>query len=383
MRFARAACCFAALVLAGCAASSRIEREKPAELTKFKSEVEVRELWTANVGSLAGTYEARLLPVLQDNVLYVANSNGRVVALAADSGKQRWRIDLDAPVTGATGVGSGLVVVGTRKGEVIALDAATGARRWNGRVSSEVQAAPAVGPDVVVVQTVDGRVSGLSATDGKRLWAVDRSEPALSLHGTSAPVIAGEFVLTGFANGKVVALQLKDGKILWEEAVAQPHGRNEIERLVDVDAPPLLWGERLFAVAYQGRVIAIDMRSGRLVWTRDVSSYVGMDADRAAVFVADQNGQVVALDQSGGASLWRQDKLHGRALSGPSLHGDAVVVGDFEGYLHWLARDDGHLVGRYRLSSAAVNVRGIVDGATLYAVAQDGHLAALQLGASK
>src|SRR5205814_905485 len=114
--------------------------------------------------------------------------------IATDSGKTRWRVDVDAPVTGATGVGEGLVVIGTRKGEMIALDAATCERRWRGRVSSEVQAAPAVGKGLVVVQTVDGRVTGLNAVDGKRLWVVDRSEPALSLHGTSAPVIAGDFV---------------------------------------------------------------------------------------------------------------------------------------------------------------------------------------------
>jgi outer membrane protein assembly factor BamB len=166
---------------------------------------------------------------------------------------------------------------------------------------------------------------------------------------------------------------------LWEQTVAQPRGRNEIERLVDVDAAALLWGSNLYAVAYQGKIIAIDMRTGRLTWSRDASSAVGMDADAAAVMVADEKGQVLAFDSRAGASLWRQDKLRGRNLSAPALHEGLIAVGDFEGYIHWLARDDGRFVGRYRLGSAPIRVRGIVDGATMYVASQDGRVAALQV----
>ncbi len=367
------------VVIAGCSSASRIPPELPATLVDFKSEAEVRELWTAEVGSLAGKFDARMAPVLDDNRIYVTNADGKVQVLAADTGRRLWAVTTDAAITGGTAVGEGLVVVGTRKGDVIALDAADGKPRWVGKVSSEVQAPAAIRKGIVVVQSVDGRITGLSANDGKRLWIFDRSEPALSLRGTSAPIVAADFVLAGFANGYIVALQLADGKLMWEQAVAQPHGRNEVERLIDVDAPPLLWGDMLFAVAYQGKVIAVDMRSGHVVWTRDVSSYAGLDADRGAVFIADEKGQVVAFDQQSGASTWKQDRLHGRRLSAPVLQDKTVVVGDMEGYLHWLAREDGHFVARYRLDSAPVQVRGISDRGTLYVAARSGRVAALQL----
>ncbi len=367
------------VVMVGCSNASLIPPELPAPLADFKSEADVRELWTANVGSLSGKFDARLVPVLDDNKIYVTNAEGKVQVLAADTGRTLWATATDVAVTGGTAVGEGLVVIGTRKGDVIALDAADGKPRWVGKVSSEVQAPAAIQKGVVVVQSVDGRVTGLSATDGKRLWIFDRSEPALSLRGTSAPVVAAEFVLAGFANGYVVALQLSDGKLLWEQAVALPHGRNEVERLIDVDAPPLLWGDMLFAVAYQGRVIAVDMRSGSVAWSHDVSSYTGLDADRGAVVISDEKGHVVALDQKSGASSWRQDQLHGRRLSAPVLYGKTVMVGDWDGYLHWLARDDGHFVARYRLDSTPVQVRGISDSGTLYVAARSGRLAALQL----
>jgi outer membrane protein assembly factor BamB len=379
MAFLRHTVCLAIVLLAACSSKSRIEQELPATLTEFRPEAQVRELWSADIGSLSGKYDARLVPVLEGNTIYAANVDGKVIALAADSGRARWKSDVNAAITGATAVGEGLVVVGSRKGEVFALDASDGNPRWTGRVSSEVQAPAAVGRGVVVVQTVDGKITALNASDGKRLWTFDRSEPALSLHGTGKPSIVSDAVLAGFANGKIVALQVKDGKLLWEQTVAQPRGRNELERLVDVDAPTLLWGETLYAVAYQGKVMALDVRSGRGAWSRDVSSHVAMDADRAAVLVSDEKGQVFAFDARAGASLWRQDKLHGRRLSGPVLHENLVAVGDFEGYLHWLARDDGHFVARYRLDKSPVRIRGIVDGSTLYVASQDGRLAALQL----
>jgi outer membrane protein assembly factor BamB len=370
---------FLMALLVACSSKSRIEQELPATLTEFRSEAQVRVLWSTDIGSLSGKYDARLVPVLDGNTIYAANVKGRVIALAADSGRVRWESDVDAAITSATAIGEGLVIVGSRKGEVFALDANDGKPRWTGRVSSEIQAPAAVGRGVVVVQTVDGKITALSPSDGKRLWTFDRSEPALSLRGTSQPSIVSDVVLAGFANGKIVALQIKDGKLLWEQTVAQPRGRNELERLVDVDAPTLLWGETLYAVAHQGKVIALDVRSGRSAWSRDVSSHVAMDADRAAILVSDEKGQVFAFDARAGASLWRQDKLHGRRLSGPALHENLIAVGDFEGYLHWLARDDGHFVARYRLDNSPVRVRGIVDGSTLYVASQDGRLAALQL----
>ena len=123
------------------------------------------------------------------------------------------------------------------------------------------------------------------------------------------------------------------------------------------------------------------MRTGRELWSREVSSYAGLDADRGAVFIADEKGWVLAFDLQAGASLWRQEKLRGRGLSTPVLHDQAVVVGDFEGYLHWLARDDGHFIARDRVSRSAILSKPVADAATLYVYSQNGKLAAVRLRA--
>lgn len=249
-----------ALAMSACA--SRGVREAPAPLPDFKAERRVDELWSVDVGARA-KQALRLAPAHDDGAVYMADPRGRVGAYAEDNGRRRWQVDLDVRVSGATGVGDGLVLVGSRQGEVIALARDDGKTLWTAQVSSEVLAPPAAAGGIVVVQTVDGKVFGLAATDGKRVWLYERTEPALTLRGTARPIIVNDVVLTGFASGRIAALRLKDGKLLWEVPVAQPRGRNEIERLVDVDVSPLVLGETIYAASYQGKLVALNRAAAR------------------------------------------------------------------------------------------------------------------------
>jgi len=366
------------LSLAACGGGKSV-REPPAPLPEFTAAAQVQELWSTGVGGL-GKRPAQLAPQLDGGVLYASDARGRVSALAADTGRRQWTTDLNLDVSGAVGVGSGLVAVGTRKGQVVALNRENGSQAWSTTVSSAVLAPPTAHQGVVVVQTVDGKLTGLAAADGKRLWTYERSEPALSLLGTSAPVTAAQYVLTGFASGKVVALQIADGKPAWEFTVSQPRGRNEIERLVDVDAPLLIARDTLYAASYQGKLVAVDLRAGgRLLWARDASTYTGLAAGGGNVYLTDANGHVLAFDQDTGASAWKQDKLRGRGLSAPAYVNGYVVVGDYQGYLHWLSAEDGRFVARYRIGGDGLAARGQVGADRLYVLNRDGNLAALQL----
>jgi outer membrane protein assembly factor BamB len=367
-----------ALVLSACG-GSKVVREPPAPLPDFTPQVQVQELWSAGVGGVSGKLPVRLMPHLDGNMIYATDMRGRVSALTADSGRRLWETNLNLTVTGATGVGEGLVVVGGQKGQVIALNREDGKQAWSATVSSSVMSPPVAHAGVVVVQTVDGKLTGLAVADGKRLWVYERSEPALSLIGTAAPIVVDDFVLSGFASGKIVALNIKDGRALWEFTVSQPRGRNEVERMVDVDAPLLIVRDTLYAASYQGKIVAVNMRaSGRLLWTRDASTFSGMDAGRGNIYLSDEKGHVLALDQATGASVWKQDKLRGRSLSAPAYINGYVVVGDYQGYLHWLSAEDGRFVARYRVGSDAVTARAIPGAQVLYVLNQGGSLAALQ-----
>ncbi|MFL6622433.1 MAG: outer membrane protein assembly factor BamB [Sulfurifustis sp.] len=366
-----------ALAVSGCA--SHVVREPPAALVSFKSSYDVKEQWSANVGAKSVKGALRLTPGASDGFVYAADPRGRVSAFAEDSGRKKWSVDLHTPVSGAVGVSPNLVLVGTRNGEVIALDRENGNRLWAAPVSSEVLAAPAANRDVVVAQAVDGRVYALAADTGKRLWVYERTEPALSLRGTGTPVVLSDGVLAGFASGKLVALRLKDGGVLWEATVGQPHGRNEIERLVDVDASALVSPDAVYAASFQGKLTALSPGSGAILWARDVSTYTALAMDEANIYLTDDKSRVLALDRKTGASVWTQEGLHGRRLSAPVVYRDSIVVADYEGYVHWLARDDGHFVARYRVGRGPVRAPAAVDNETLFILATSGKLAALRL----
>lgn len=368
------------LALGGCSWFSGPDVEQPAVLADFEPSLAVSEIWSANIGAGPDRRFLRLTPVRDGNTLYTVDTKGRVRALAQDDGKERWRTDLDLEITGGVGFGDDLVLVASRKGDVVALDKNKGHEVWRTRVTSEVLAPPAADAGVVVVQSVDGKLAGLASATGKRIWILDRSEPALSLRGTATPVILSDAVLTGFASGKIAAVNLKNGRLLWETPVAQPQGRSEIERLIDVDVPVLVSGRTLLAAAYQGKIVAVNLESGRLLWSRDISTYSALAADSNNVYLSDVRGHVYALDLGSGSTVWKQEKLSLRGLSAPVVTGNTMAVADFEGYVHWLAREDGRFLARERAARAGVLTAPIADGSTLYVTTQNGYLVALRLG---
>lgn len=368
-----------ALALGGCSWFGGPETEQPAELIQFEPSAVISEVWSVDTGKGPGRRYLRLETARNGSTLYAADIKGRVRALAQENGKELWQTDLGLEITGGVGFGDDLVLLGSRKGIVVALEAENGRERWRAQVASEILAPPAAKAGMVVVQSVDGQLTGLESKTGKRLWVLDRSEPPLSLRGTAAPVILSDAILTGFASGKIVAVNLKDGRLLWEIPVAQPQGRSEIERLIDVDVPVLITGRILLAAAYQGKVVAIDLESGRFLWSREISTYSALAADTDNVYVSDVRGNVIALTLHTGSTVWKQEKLKLRRLSAPVVTGKAVAVADFDGYVHWLAREDGRFLVRERAARAAILAAPIADGNTIYVSAQNGYLTALRI----
>jgi outer membrane protein assembly factor BamB len=373
-----------AALITGCAAigdafrdSSNIEPPEP--LTAFEPSAQAVTLWRRNVGRRTEQRYLRLRPAALGDTVYAAGRGGDVSAYDVRTGEQRWRTDTDTRISGGPGVGDGLVVVGTSDGEVLALSTEDGALAWRRRVSSEVLAAPAAAEGVVVVRTQDGKLVGMGASDGERLWVYDRAVPALSLRGTSTPVIAGGSVIAGFDNGLLAGLALKNGQLLWENRIAIASGRSELERLVDIDADPVVADGFVYVVTFQGRVAAVDRRSGDVAWRRDMSSYAGLGVDRRSIYVTDSSSFVWALDRGSSASVWRQDQLARRDLTPPVVLGDHVAIGDFEGYVHFLDRDDGRLAARVHVDGDGIASAPLALDELLLVYGRGGTLTALRL----
>lgn len=368
----------AAAVLGACALKGDVE--PPAELQPVEQSLPLQRVWRHALGG-DERLQVALRPATDGQTVYAAGGDGQVVALTLDGGRVLWRRDVGQALSGGPGAADGLVVVGGRDGSVVALEADTGVERWRRQVSSEVLAPPLVAGQVVLVRTGDERVFALDAADGGRLWMYEQPVPSLVLRGTAGIARAGELVVTGFDSGKVVALQLRDGQLLWETPVATAEGRTEIERMVDVNSAPRVIGRDVYAASYQGRLAAMALESGRVLWTQEASSGNGLDADATAVFVTGAEGEVHAYDRLSGTNTWRQAALRMRELSGPSVVGDAVAVGDLEGWLHLLSRASGEQVARTRVASSPIHSAPVAFADWLLVQAADGTLVAYRVGA--
>ncbi len=353
--------------------------DPPAELEELGGDLQLKQLWSRDVGVGFDEQFVRLVPTVYGEHLLVADRKGRVSALSAESGKSLWEVDTKALISAGPGAGEGLVMVATSDGEVLALGMDDGAPVWRAQVSSEVLAVPQIDLGVVVVQTADGKVVGLAAHDGKQLWIYDRTVPVLTLRGTSTPAVERGVVVAGFASGKVAALSTERGFVAWETNVAIPKGRSELERMVDIDSDPVIEGSAVYVTTFQGRLAVIDVQSGDPGWTRDMSSFAGLGVDFSQVYVTDEHSNVWALARDSGASVWKQEKFRNRGLTGPEPYNDYVAVGDFEGYVHLLSRYDGHTAARTRVDSKGIRAKPLAVGDVLYVYGNGGTLAAYTL----
>ncbi len=352
--------------------------DAPAVALAAETPVSINEAWSARVGRASVPYHRLELAYWQGQVI-AASANGTVTAFSAANGVERWQQDLDVELSGAVAAGEGIVVVASGGGRVFALDAATGALRWRADLGGEVLAPAAIGQGRVVLRTGDGRVVALSATTGVREWLYSRSVPTLSLRGHSAPVLVPDGVVAGFDNGRLSALDLATGNPAWEATVAVPEGRTDLERMVDLDADPLVVGGDLFAGAYQGRVAGIALASGQIAWAREVSVIGGLAADADNLYVTDAEGRLWAFDRRNGASVWRLDDLEGLQLTAPVLHSEYVLVAGSDGVINWIDTRDGRIVTRYELGNARISAAPLVIDGRAYILDLRGRLRALDI----
>lgn len=376
-----ASVCIASFALiAGCGDK---DIEPPAELVKFESTRKVDRLWSVGLGGGAEHLRLALRPTVVDDVLYTASHKGEVTALSVKNGRRLWLTKTKLALSAGPEVADGLVVVGSSDGDVVALSAENGAESWRRSIASEILARPLVVGDVVVVRTVNGRLEGLSVTDGATRWSLDESVPRLTLRGTAPPMLAGDRIIAGFDNGRVLAVDPRSGEVLWDTVVNAPSGRTELERLADIDAPPRISGSDVFVVGFQGRMAMLALDSGQIWWARDASSYRGFALDANNLYLSNADGVVVAMRRSDGAVQWEQDALKRRGLTAPAIDGDAIVVADFEGFVHWLDKSTGEFVARQKTDGDRVTNAPVSTDAGVFVQTDSGRLIAFKSRAAE
>jgi len=369
------------IILQGCALFGGDDEEDvqlPTELVEFEAVIEVDEKWDVSVGKGHEGLVLGLKPTTDGEQIYAASFDGNVIAFDSNRGRKIWKNNYDLSFTSGPTFKDGILVLGTNDGELITLDALTGEILWATTVSSEILAPVSIGDDKIFVRTVDGSLTALSKEDGAQQWLVNHKVPRLSLRGTSTPVKFANAVLCGFDDGKVSAYDVSNGTLLWETMLTPAGGRTEIEKIMDIDAPMVILGNELYVGSYQGALGAMALESGDIIWVTEASIYAGMAADDNAVFVSEADGTVMALSRFTGREIWKKENLLYRNPTAPVIMDDSIVIGDLEGYLHWLDKTSGEIQERINIGKSKISSAPLVLNNSIYVLTDSGDLVSVE-----
>lgn len=347
--------------------------DQPAKLVELKGSMAVRTAWKLDIGK-ARSYT--FSPALTGNTVVVAGADGAIARVEAESGKQLWRIKADTELSAGVGTDGNLIVVGGDKGQLLAFDM-DGKALWKTQLSSEILSAPVVSQGIVVARSIDNRIVGIDAANGNKKWTVQKVAPPLTLRNAPGMIVAGTDVIVAQPGGKLSSMILATGAPRWDVEVGVSRGATELERVTDIGGAPVLFENEVCAASYQGRVGCFDLVTGSAKWTRDLSSDAGVAVDQLYVFAPDDKGALHAFTRDTGSSSWKNDKLAFRRLSTPLSYGRAVAVGDFEGYVHFLSREDGSFLARAATDGSPIMGTPLVAGTNLIFQTQNGTVTAI------
>lgn len=332
----------------------------PTPLPKMSQTDELQRQWQLLMGQTLDSDAVGLNIAIDDTVqpahLYSAATAGWLTAIKAApqdrwTDQVIWQKKLNEVITAGPVIQGESLLFGTNKGSLYALDKQTGALRWQAFLSSEVMAPPVMAEGKLFTRTVDGKLYALDAKTGQQIWVIEHEMPNLSLRGAAPVTVANGVVFVGWETGVVEALSAASGQQLWQQRVLTPHGRTDLERMVDLQTQLKLQNGRLLVFGYHGKLVALNPQSGLPYWVKSVSGYRNPVVDDVAVYVVTDQDQVQAYDLQTGALRWQQTQLDHRRLGNPhwgQLHGRKELwVGDGYGRIERLDPLDGTLLGYF------------------------------------
>ncbi len=362
-------------LVAGCSGETD-NSEPPALLTSIKNPIGLDINWQLDTRASTNRAAFRLRPLIVGDRVYSIDTSGLVRGIDLASGRRLWRHKSGyEPIIGLGG-NSQLLLVTSRNGDLAAFREIEDGLEplWDVNLGSEIRAIPIIDNGQVFVRSVDGRLRSLSVEDGSQQWQITGRVPALSLTGNSNPLVSGDLVISGFDDGKLIAYNRDTGKTLWETTVSLPRGRTEVERLIDLDGRFVLRDGVLYVVSFQGHLAAVQAVSGDILWSRKFSSFHAIAIDDTALYLTSDDSDLWSIDRRTGSAFWKQDILHARRVTAPSIIDDHIVVSDFEGHLHWFNKSDGKLVGRIRTTSERNFVQPLIWGESVVTLDKLGFL---------
>jgi outer membrane assembly lipoprotein YfgL len=347
-------------------------RPQPAELTPVTSLLSTRLAWTARVGEVQFPMNPA---VLADSVFVAGGAEGTVIALDAATGRERWRHSAGSRLTAGVGSDGRTAAVVTEGNDLVVSQ--DGRELWRQRMSAQVITTPLVAGGRVFVQVADRTVVALDGTTGRRLWSQQRPGDALILKQSGVLTAVGDTLVVGFG-GRLVGLNPTNGQTRWDVPVVTSRGTNELERLVDLVGRPARFGDALCVRSYQMAIGCVRTERPGVAWTKTASGSHGVAVDERFVFATEGNGRVLAFRRDDGEQVWSTDRFAHRGLSAPLSLGRSVVFGDFQGFVHVLAREDGSVLSRLATDGSPVAAPPVLAGSTLVIVTRNGSVFGFQ-----
>ncbi|MCP1064711.1 outer membrane protein assembly factor BamB [Serratia symbiotica] len=373
-----------AALLSGCSLfNSEEDVVTMSPLPKVENQFTPNKIWSASVGDGIGEFYSHLRPAFQNSTIFAADRHGIVKALDATSGNEKWKVDLSEHtgffssrlfelLSGGLAVSGDRIYIGSEKAVVYALNTADGGVAWQARVAGEAMSRPVISDGMVLIHTSNGQLQALNESDGTVKWTVNLDMPLLSLRGESAPAMAFGAAIVGGDNGRVSAVLMQQGQLIWQQRISQPSGATEIDRLNDVDTTPVIVEGIVYALGYNGNLTALDLGSGQIMWKRELGSVNDFIVDSGRIHLVDQNDRLVALSTEGGMTVWTQNDLLHRKLTPPVIFNGYLVTGDAKGYLHWINTTDGRFVAQQSVDSSGFLSAPLVAGDKLVIQARSG-----------
>jgi outer membrane protein assembly factor BamB len=351
------------------------------------------EAWSVDIGT-GGGYRRKITaqPVIAGGHVFTMDADAVVSCFDAGTGARLWQFDTRPEDDRGTNVGGGLafdgntLYVSTGRAQALALDPGTGKPRWRQTLDSAARAAPSVGEGKLFIPLLGDRLVALAAEDGKRLWGYQATEATTAVLGLPAPAYADGLVVAGFGSGDLVALRGASGAVVWTDSLASARGRNSVADLSAVHGMPVIQNGQVFAVGLGGVMLALDLRSGRRLWERDVASNETPCIAGDWIFTLSTDSQVAAIAAIDGSVAWvtqlqpfenmekHQDPIFWR---GPTLVSDRLLVSSSTRMVDAISPYTGKVLGDQKLSSP-ISVPPSLALNTVYIITDDGHLVALR-----
>jgi outer membrane protein assembly factor BamB len=289
-------------------------------------------------------------------------------------------------IGGGVGIDNGVVYATTGYGFVHAMSLENGKEIWRRRIGTPIRGAPTVIDGRVFVITYDNQFHALSAADGRTLWSHAGIPEDAGLIGAPSPAVGGGLVVVPYSSGELFALRLENGRTVWGDQLIRTRRLAPLSAMNEIRGSPVIDRGLVLAISFSGRIAAIDLRSGRRLWDRDIA---GLETPWVAgdfIFLVTTQAEVVCLERESGRIRWvaqlpryedeeeREDPIQ---WSGPVLVSDRLVLVSSEGYAVAMSPYSGRLLGRIELPEGVLIPPVVADG-SIYILTDDGELIALR-----